>query len=59
MHCQRFLRPRFFCDSLKIVFAFQTAIYAQAKQLAEQKALIDGLRKLLCASNPAADVCKQ
>lgn len=35
----------------------QQQIDAQAKQLAEQKALIDALRKLVCAANPAAEVC--
>ncbi len=36
----------------------QTQIEAQQKQIDEQNALIDGLRKLICAGNPTAAVCQ-
>ena len=50
-------------DRLSVAFvnAFkeqQVQIETQAKQLAEQKLLIDGLKKLVCANNPNAAVCR-
>ena len=36
----------------------QTQIEAQTRQLAEQKALINGLKKLVCSNNPTAAVCQ-
>ena len=36
----------------------QAQIEAQAKQINEQKLLIDGLKTLVCASNPTAAVCQ-
>ena len=50
-------------DRLSVVFvnAFkeqQAQVEAQQKQIDEQKALIGELKKLVCANNPTAGVCK-
>jgi hypothetical protein len=36
----------------------QAQIEAQAKQIQQQQAVIDGLKKLVCAQNPNAEVCR-
>jgi hypothetical protein len=36
----------------------QTQVEQLQEQVKEQQALIDGLKKLLCANNPNADICK-
>ncbi len=37
----------------------QEQIEAQQQQLKQQQTMIDGLKKLLCGQNPAAEVCRQ